>query len=228
MSPAPGFPVPPPPMVWSPRPMPRGGVRAFTTISTIATTIITPTTPTTPRAPPTTTAAATTAAAAAAATAAATTTTTTIYYYILCPFLLPLPLLLLLLKPTMYVHMYAPTTGHRGGGRIPWRGGEGGTSEAWLIYIQQYYIYITNSKRRVNPANKSTIFGISICATFQTSTLYWASRLCGCQSQEPAVLFHGQQQKGSVLSGWVFPTTDPFTSIYSTMDKCPHMSKHNI
>ena len=25
MSPAPGFPVPPPPMVWSPRPMPRGG-----------------------------------------------------------------------------------------------------------------------------------------------------------------------------------------------------------
>ena len=128
-----------PPFQWygPPGPCPRRGVRAFTTISTIATTIVTPTTPTTPRAPPTTTNAAATTAAAAA-TAAATTTTTTIYYYILCLFLLPLPLLLLLLNPTMYVHMYAPTTGHRGGGYLG-GGGEGGTSEAWLIYI---YIYI--------------------------------------------------------------------------------------
>ena len=125
------FPSPPPLPQWygPPGPCPGGGVRAFTTISTSATTIITPTTPTTPRAPPTTTnAAATPAAAAAAATAAATTTTTTIYYYILCLFLLPLPLLLL--NPTMYVHLYAPTTGHRGG-RIPWRGGGGG--DQWSL-----------------------------------------------------------------------------------------------
>ena len=116
-----------------------GRVRAFSTISTIATTIITPTNPTTPRAPPTTANPAATTAAAAAATAAATTTTTTIYYYILCLFLFPL--LLLLLNPTMYVHMYAPTTGHRGG-RVPWRKGEGGTSEAWLIYIHIGYTWL--------------------------------------------------------------------------------------
>ena len=138
MSPAPGFPVPPP---WygPPGPCP-GGVRAFTTISTIATTIITPTTPTTPRAPPPTTTNAAATTAAAAATAAATTTTTTIYYYILCPFLLPL--LLLLLNSTMYVHMYARTTGHRGG-RIPWRGGRGGpVKPGSYIIIFIYSIYI--------------------------------------------------------------------------------------
>ena len=63
MSPAPGFPVPPPQWYGPPGPCPGGGgVRAFTTISTIAIIIITPTAPTTPRAPPTTT---TTANAAA-------------------------------------------------------------------------------------------------------------------------------------------------------------------
>ena len=82
-----------------------------------------------------TTAAAAAAAAAGAATAAATTAITTIYYYILCLFLLPLPLLLPLLNPTMYVHMHAPTTGHRGGGRIPWRGGE---IETWGIAPTQW------------------------------------------------------------------------------------------
>ena len=138
MSPAPGFPAPPPQWYGPPGPCPRGGQGLhyhfyhfyhcyYYYYSYTA------------RAPPTTTNAATTTAAAAAA-AAATTTTTTIYYYILCLFLLPL--LLLLLNPTMYVHMYAPTTGHRGG-RIPWRGGEGGTSEAWLIYIYIYKYYRT-------------------------------------------------------------------------------------
>ena len=138
MSPAPGF---PPQWYGLPGPCPGGG-QGLHYHSTIATTIITPTTPTTPRAPRTTT------------NAAATTDYCCccccycgycccyyydyyyilLYDYILCLFLLPL--LLPLLNPTMYVHMYAPTTGHRGGG-IPWRG-EGGTSEAWLIYTIQY------------------------------------------------------------------------------------------
>ena len=144
MSPAPGFPVPPPngmvPQAHAP-----GGVRAFSTISTIATTIITPTNPTTFKAPPTTTNPAATTAAAAAATAAATTTTTTIYYYILCLFLFPLPLLLLLLNPTMYVHMYAPTTGHTGG-EDTLEGGEGGTSEVYSIYI---YVYVIHTRKHI-------------------------------------------------------------------------------
>ena len=55
---------------------------------------------------------------------------TTIYYVILCLFLLPLPLLLLLLNPTMYVHMYAPTTGHRGG-EDTLEGGGGG--DQWSL-----------------------------------------------------------------------------------------------
>ena len=121
MSPAPGFPVPPPPNGMVPQAHAPGGGQGLHYH--------------TPRAPPTTT------------NVAATTDYCCCCcgycccyyydYYILCLFLLPLPLLLSLLNPTMYVHMYAPTTGHRGG-RIPWRGGEGGTSEAWLIYI---YIY---------------------------------------------------------------------------------------
>ena len=123
--PAPGFPVPPPPMVWSPRPMLRGGgpslpflplllllllllLRLLLGLLLLLLLMLL--------------LLLTTAAAAAAATAAATITISIIYYYILCLFLLPLPLLLPFLNPTMYVHMYAPTTGHRGG-RIPWRGG---------------------------------------------------------------------------------------------------------
>ena len=39
--------------------------------------------------------------------------------------------------------MHAPTTGHRGGGGYLGGGGEGGTSEAWLIYRGNLiYIYI--------------------------------------------------------------------------------------
>ena len=84
------------------------------------------------------TTAAAAAAAAAAATAAATTAIATIYYYILCLFLLPLPLLLPLLNPTMYVHMHAPTTGHRGGEDTLEGGGRGGPVKPGS-YI---YIYI--------------------------------------------------------------------------------------
>ena len=91
MSPAPGFPVPPPQAH-----APGGGQGLHYH---------------TPRAPPTTT------------DVAATTDYCCCCcgycccyyydYYILCLFLLPLPLLLPLLNPTMYVHMYAPTTGHK-------------------------------------------------------------------------------------------------------------------
>ena len=48
-------------------------------------------------------------------------------------------------KPNYVCTHVCPHHRPQGGGRIPWRGGEGGTSEAWLIYI---YIYMYKCRFR--------------------------------------------------------------------------------
>ena len=135
------FPSPPPQWYGPPGPWRGGGVRAFTTISTIATTIITPTTP---RAPPTTT-----------TNAAATTDYCCCcccccccgycccyycdYYYILLytmSIFTSTSTSTSTFKPNYVCTHACPHHRPQGGGRIPWRGGEGGTSEAWLIYTR--------------------------------------------------------------------------------------------
>ena len=117
-------PSPPPQWYGPPGPCPRGGVRAFITISTIATTIITPTTPTTPRAPPTTTNAAATTDYCCCCCCCCCGYCCCYYYdyYYILLYIMSIftstSTSTSTLHPNMYVHMYAPTTATGGGGYL--------------------------------------------------------------------------------------------------------------